>query len=77
MDNWWGYLLAIPLLGFALWLKARPGRNGSNAELWGAPSDEELIDAGLPPRDPRSRHAKQKRRPFGPFPEDDEDNPAQ
>jgi hypothetical protein len=72
MSSWLSFLLALPFLTFALWLKARPGRNGTNAELWGAPSDEELIEAGLPPRDARSYHAKKEPRLFGPFPEDQE-----
>ncbi len=65
MGGWLSFLVALPLLAFALWLKARPGRNGTNAELWGAPSDQELIEAGLPPRDARSYHAEPERRLFG------------
>jgi hypothetical protein len=72
VSSWLSFLLALPFLAFALWLKARTGRNGTNAELWGAPSDQELIEAGLPPRDPNSYHAKNEPRLFGPFPEDQE-----
>jgi hypothetical protein len=67
------YLLAIPVLAFALWLKFRPFRNGTYSELWGAPTDEDLTASGLPPRDPNSAQKKQPtERLFGPFPEDNE-----
>lgn len=70
MDHWWYWFFSAPGFVFVLWLKARPGRTGSNAELWGAPSDEDLIDAGLPPKDSLSDRARKPRRQFGPFPED-------
>ena len=68
--NWLNLLIAVPLLAFALWLRARPGRVGSNAELWGAPSDKDLIDAGLPPKDSAATTPGSPRRLFGPFPEE-------
>jgi hypothetical protein len=69
------YLLAIPLLAFALWLKFRPYRNGTFSELWGAPSDDELAKAGLPPRDPHATKKQPSKRLFGPFPEDNQSAP--
>ena len=70
------YLLAIPLLAFAVWLKFRPFRNGRFSELYGAPSDEDLAEAGLPPRESHAATQKQPtKRLFGPFPEDDQTTP--
>jgi hypothetical protein len=67
------YLLAIPLVALALWLKFRPYRNGSFSELYGAPTEEELAEAGLPPRDSQALTKEQPtKRLFGPFPEDDQ-----
>lgn len=70
------YLLAVPLLALAIWLKFRPVRSGTFSELWGAPTDEELAEAGLPPRNPQAAGKKHPtKRLFGPFPEDNESSP--
>jgi hypothetical protein len=34
-------LLGIPLIGFALWLKTRPYRNGDFGRLWGMADEDE------------------------------------
>ncbi len=44
------YVLIALGLAFALWLNLRPLRNGTFSELWGAPSDEDYVEDGLPPR---------------------------
>jgi hypothetical protein len=62
--EWLPWLIGIPLLAFALWLKFRPYRNGTFSQLWGAPSDDDDV---APPDDKRL---------FGPFPEDEQSTPT-
>ena len=57
------WLIGIPLLALAIWLKFRPYRNGTFSQLWGAPSKDDDV---APPPDKRL---------FGPFPEDDPSAP--